>query len=69
MRTRDSLDLLLALLQVLPGNALRHVSLEVPRCTWQGSVLVASPHKRVDLAPLLDRLKQLAPARLDMPAR
>lgn len=60
-----SLELFLALLQVLP--ALHHVSLEVPRCKRQGSLLVASAYKKVDLAPLLERLTRLAPARLDLP--
>lgn len=62
-----SLELFLALLQVLPASALGHVSLEVPRCKRQGSVLVASAYKKVDLAPLLTRLKGLAPTRLDLP--
>lgn len=62
-----SLDLLVSLLQTLQGRQLTHVSLELPRCKRDGSMLVASPYKKVDLAPLLRLLERLAPARLDLP--
>lgn len=62
-----SLDLLVSLLQTLQGRQLAHVSLELPRCKRDGSMLVASPYKKVDLAPLLRLLERLAPARLDLP--
>jgi uncharacterized protein (TIGR02996 family) len=62
-----SLDLLVSLAQVLRGTTLAHVSLELPRCKRQGSVLVASASRQVDLAPLLTLLEGLAPARLDLP--
>lgn len=62
-----SLDLLVALVQVLSDTRLAHVSLELPRCKRQGSVVIASAYKKVDLAPLLTLLARLAPARLDLP--
>lgn len=62
-----SLDLLVSLLQTLQGRELAHVSLELPRCKRDGSLLVASPYKKVDLAPVLKLLERLSPARLDLP--
>lgn len=62
-----SLDLLVALVQALRDTKLAHVSLELPRCKREGSVVIASAYKKVDLAPLLTLLERLAPARLDLP--
>lgn len=54
-------------MQALRDTKLAHVSLELPRCKREGSVVIASAYKKVDLAPLLTLLERLAPARLDLP--
>lgn len=53
-------EVLLLMLEHLPGSAYERVTLTLPRGKREGTMLVAGPWKKVDLGPLLARLDRLA---------
>jgi uncharacterized protein (TIGR02996 family) len=59
-------EFLVAVLQRLPPSTFGRVTLSLPRAKRQGTVLAASQWKKVDVGPLLARLKQL-PVPVELP--
>jgi uncharacterized protein (TIGR02996 family) len=53
-------EVLLLMLEHLPGSAYERVTLTLPRGKREGTMLVAGPWKKVELGPLLARLDRLS---------